>query len=101
VSEILTADQAAETKEAPRLSPIVDFETLQRISGLKQKAAVGRYLKRLKISFLEGADGAPWTTIEAINRVILDPRTQPGRPPGYTTEPNLAACHRPKARERR
>lgn len=67
---------------------IVDFADLQRISRLKRKAAVCRYLDRLKIRYRLGDDGAPWTTIEAINRVLLGPG------PDYSTEPNLDACHR-------
>jgi hypothetical protein len=65
---------------------IVDFADLQRISRLKSKAAVRRYLDKLKIRYRLGQDGAPWTTTEAINRVLLGPG------PGYSAEPNVASC---------
>ena len=67
---------------------IVDFADLQRISRLKSKAAVRRYLDKLKIRYRLSHDGAPWTTTEAINRVLLGPG------PGYSAEPNIAACHK-------
>ena len=67
---------------------IVDFADLQRISRLKSKAAVRRYLDRLKIRYRLGQDGAPWTTIEAVNRVLLGPAS------GYSAEPNVEACRR-------
>jgi hypothetical protein len=69
---------------------VVDFADLQRISRLKSKAAVRRYLDTLKIRYRLGHDGAPWTTTEAINRMLLGPG------PGYTAEPNLDACRRPR-----
>lgn len=41
---------------------IVDFSDLLRISRREQKAAVRRYLDKLKIRYRLGDDGAPWTT---------------------------------------
>lgn len=69
---------------------IVDFSDLQRISRLKSKAAVSRYLDRLRIRYRLGQDGTPWTTEEAINRALLGPG------PGCSTEPNLEACRCPR-----
>ena len=70
---------------------IVDFPELQRISGLRSKAAVRKYLTEKGIVFEIGANGAPWTTIEALNRVLLlvDGPSQP----------NFDACG-PRARHR-
>jgi hypothetical protein len=48
---------------------IVEFSELQRITRLKSKAGVRRYLEKHRIVYLR--DGAPWTTTEAINRVLL------------------------------
>ena len=67
---------------------IVDFSDLQRISRLKQKSAVCRYLDKLKIRYRLGDDGAPWTTTDALNRVLLGPGQ------GSAAEPNIAACYR-------
>ena len=75
---------------------IVEFPELQRISRLKSKAAVRKYLKHHKILFEVGSDGAPWTTTEAINRVLF--------PADGPTEINLQACgprSRPVTRSRR
>lgn len=66
------------------LHVIVEFEQLQRISRLKSKAAVRRYLEQRKILFEIGSDGAPWTTLEAINRVLL--------PEDGPSQLNLDAC---------
>lgn len=62
----------------------VDFSELQRLSHLKSKAAVRRYLDKLRIAYRVGSDGAPWTTTEALNRVLM--------PKSVSVEPNLEAC---------
>jgi hypothetical protein len=63
---------------------IVDFPELQRISGLRSKAAVRKYLKGKGIPFEVGASGAPWTTTEALNRVLLSAEGP--------SQPNFDAC---------
>lgn len=63
---------------------IVDFPELQRISRLKSKAAVRKYLQERKILYEVGVDGAPWTTTEAINRVLF--------PADGPAELNVEAC---------
>lgn len=69
---------------------IVEFPELQRISGLKSKAAVRKYLREKKILFEVGAAGAPWTTTEAINRVLF--------PSDGPSQLNLEACG-PRSRQ--
>lgn len=63
---------------------IVDFPELQQISRLKSKAAVRKYLQQKKILFEVGSDGAPWTTTDAINRVLF--------PADGPTQLNIKAC---------
>jgi len=50
---------------------IVRFEQLQRLSRQQSKAAVKRYLEEHKIPYLVGANGAPYTTLDAMTRVLL------------------------------
>lgn len=64
---------------------IVDFPRLARIARRKSKAAVRAYLDENRIVYRLGRDGAPWTTTDAINRILL--------PADKTSQPNLAACH--------
>jgi hypothetical protein len=74
---------------------IVDFPTLMSMTRLKSKAAVRAYLEENRIVYRVARDGAPWTTTEAINRVLL--------PKDRGTQPNIAACHsssQPAARSR-
>ena len=80
------------SEDQPRSAGIVDFADLQRISRLKQKGAVRRYLQKRKIRFEVGSDGAPWTTIDMLNRALL--------PAQRTAEPNIEACHRPRRRRK-
>lgn len=70
---------------------IVEFPELQRISGLRSKAAVRKYLTQKRIPFQIGANGAPWTTTEALNRVLL--------PPDGPSQPNFDVCG-PRSRQR-
>jgi hypothetical protein len=56
---------------------IVTFEELRKISRKKSRLAVRSWLSRNKITHGMGADGAPWTTTEAINRALLGPELQP------------------------
>lgn len=50
---------------------IVRFEQLQRVSRQQSKAAVKRYLEQHKIPYLLGTNGAPYTTLDAMSRVLL------------------------------
>ena len=50
---------------------IVRFEQLQRVSRQQSKAAVKRYLEQHKIPYLVGVNGAPYTTLDAMSRVLL------------------------------
>ncbi len=64
---------------------VVHFDELKRMAGgVTSKAAVRRYLKARKILYEVGTNGAPWTTTEAINRVLL--------PTDGPSELNLDAC---------
>lgn len=63
---------------------IVEFPELQRMTRLESKAGVRRYLEKHRIVYLMGRDGAPWTTTEAINRVLL--------PVNKIAQPNFDAC---------
>ena len=70
---------------------IVEFPELQRISGgLKSKAAVRKYLRDRKILFEVGVNGAPWTTTEAINRILF--------PSDGPSQLNIEACG-PRSRQ--
>lgn len=50
-------------------APIVDTETLRKLSGKRSASAVRRWANSQGIRTLEGADG-PWTTPEAINKAL-------------------------------
>ena len=50
---------------------IVRFEQLQRLSRQQSQAGVKRYLEQHKIPYLVGANGAPYTTLDAMSRVLL------------------------------
>jgi hypothetical protein len=66
---------------------IVEFSQLMRMTRLKSRAAIRRYLEKRKIAYLMSRDGAPWTTTEAINRVLFP-----------VAQPNLDACLSPTRR---
>lgn len=54
--------------------PIADLPVLQRLCGLKQPAAVKRWLKTNGVAFMVQPDGRPVTTIDSINRALLGNR---------------------------
>lgn len=48
--------------------PIIAFEVLQRLSGLRRPTAICDWLKSQGIAYLRAPGGRPITTVEAINR---------------------------------
>ena len=48
--------------------PIIGFEVLQRLSGLRRPTAICDWLKSQGIAYLRAPGGRPITTVEAINR---------------------------------
>lgn len=70
-------------EEGLRMSDVVEFPRLQKISRLHSRAAVRKWLQESKIVFAMGKDGAPWTTTDALNRALFG---------SQQLQPNLLAC---------
>jgi hypothetical protein len=66
---------------------IADLPVLQRLSGLKQSAAIKRWLAQNGVPFMVQPSGQPVTTVDAITKSILG-----GRRPGIpgVTEPDFS-----------
>lgn len=50
--------------------PIADFRVLQRYSGLRQPAAIKRWLLKNGVPFMVQPDGKPVSTLDAIKRAL-------------------------------
>lgn len=56
---------------------ILGYKSLLRKAGLKQSAALRRWLKSQGIAFMADAKGRPMTTLDAFNRALYGKRNQP------------------------
>ena len=61
---------AAEPSHKPSCM-VVQFSELKELTRLKSKAAIRSEREKRKIAYFPGRNGAPWTTTEAVNQVLL------------------------------
>ncbi len=59
------------------LALILDFRQLQKASGLKQPAAVKRYLRSHGVAFMVDAKGRPFSTVDALERAMYRRGSRP------------------------
>ncbi|MGE0803590.1 MAG: DUF4224 domain-containing protein [Lautropia sp.] len=56
---------------------ILDFAAIAKAAGLKQPAAVRRWLKSRGIAFMADSGGLPITTVDAFNRALYGQSNRP------------------------